>query len=123
MSLSTPAGPEAEQRLLSRYGRRFAAGTVLFRDGDAATDAFLLQEGRVRLIKHVGAMERSLRVVRPGDLFGESALVGGALHTSTALALEDTLVLAFDGDTVNQVLTGNPGVATRLLSQLIRRLG
>jgi CRP/FNR family transcriptional regulator, cyclic AMP receptor protein len=122
MALSPDVGHEAEQRLLSRYGRRFAAGSIVFRDGDPATEAFLLQEGRVRLIKHAGAMERSLRVVRPGDLFGEGALVKGALRTSTALALDDTVVLAFDQATFDQVLSSSPEVAARVLSQLIRRL-
>jgi len=122
MALSPDVGHEAEQRLLSRYGRRFAAGSILFRDGDPATEAFLLQEGRVRLIKHAGAMERSLRVVRPGDLFGEGALVKGTLRTSTALALDDTVVLAFDQATFDQVLSSSPEVAARVLSQLIRRL-
>lgn len=122
MALSPDVGHEAEQRLLSRYGRRFAAGSILFRDGDPATEAFLLQEGRVRLIKHAGAMERSLRVVRPGDLFGEGALVKGTLRTSTALALDDTVVLAFDQVTFDQVLSSSPEVAARVLSQLIRRL-
>ena len=122
MALSPDVGHEAEQRLLSRYGRRFATGTILFRDGDPATEAFLLQEGRVRLIKHAGAMERSLRVVRPGDLFGEGALIKGAMRTSTALALDDTVVLAFDQATFDQVLSSSPEVAARVLSQLIRRL-
>jgi CRP/FNR family cyclic AMP-dependent transcriptional regulator len=122
MALSPDVGHEAEQRLLSRYGRRFAAGSIVFRDGEPATEAFLLQEGRVRLIKHAGAMERSLRVVRPGDLFGEGALVKGALRTSTALALDDTVVLAFDQATFDQVLSSSPEVAARVLSQLIRRL-
>jgi CRP/FNR family transcriptional regulator, cyclic AMP receptor protein len=122
MPLSSDVGLEAEQRLLSRYGRRFAAGSFLFRDGEPAGEAFLLQEGRVRLIKHAGAMERSLRVVRPGDLFGEGALVKGAQRSSTALALDDTVVLAFDQATFDQVLATSPEVAARVLSQLIRRL-
>jgi len=122
MALSPDVGREAEQRLLSRYGRRFAAGSVLFRDGDPAGEAFLLQEGRVRLIKHAGAMERSLRVIRPGDLFGEGALIKGSVRTSTALALDDTVVLAFDQATFDQVLSSSPEVAARVLSQLIRRL-
>src|ERR1700709_3192 len=122
MGFSADVGQEAEQRPLSRYGRRVSAGSVLFRDGDPATEAFLLQEGRVRLIKHVGAMERSLRVVGPGDLFGEGALVKGSLRTSTALALDDAVMLAFDQITFDQVLSSSPEVAGRVLSQLIRRL-
>jgi CRP-like cAMP-binding protein len=120
----TDIGPgiEAQARLLSRYGRRFSAGTVLFRDGEPATEAFLLQDGRVRLLKQAGRMERSLRVVRPGDLFGESALLRGALRSSTAVALDDVVTLAFDHATFEQVLATSPEVAGRVLSQLIRRL-
>jgi CRP/FNR family transcriptional regulator, cyclic AMP receptor protein len=115
-------GNEAQSRLLSRYGRRFVAGTVLFRDGEPASEAFLLQEGRVRLVKQAGRMERSLRVVRPGDLFGESALLRGASRSSTAIALDDVVTLAFDHATFEQVLATSPEVAGRVLSQLIRRM-
>lgn len=115
-------GNEAQARLLSRYGRRFGAGTVLFRDGEPATEAFLLQEGRVRLLKQAGRMERSLRVVRPGDLFGESALIKGAARSSTAIALDDGVALAFDHATFEQVLATSPEVAGRVLNQLIRRM-
>ncbi len=115
-------GNDAQARLLSRYGRRFSAGTVLFRDGEPATDAFLLQDGRVRLLKQAGRMERGLRVVRPGDLFGETALLKGAARSSTAVALDDGVALAFDHATFEQVLASSPEVAGRVLSQLIRRL-
>ena len=120
----TDGGPstEAQARLLSRYGRRFGAGTVLFRDGEPATEAFLLQDGRVRLLKQAGRMERSLRVVRPGDLFGESALLRGATRSSTAVALDDGVALAFDHATFEQVLATSPEVASRVLTQMMRRL-
>jgi CRP/FNR family transcriptional regulator, cyclic AMP receptor protein len=95
---------------------------VLFRDGEPATEAFLLQDGRVRLLKQAGRMERSLRVVRPGDLFGESALLKGAARSSTAVALDDGVALAFDHATFEQVLATSPEVAGRVLNQLIRRM-
>jgi CRP/FNR family transcriptional regulator, cyclic AMP receptor protein len=119
---SPEVAADEQSRLLSRYGRRFAAGDVLFQDGDPATEAFLLQEGRVRLIKRVGAVERGLRVLRPGDFFGEAALVPGAPRNSTAVALDDGAALALDPATFQQVLTANPTVGTRVLSQVIRRL-
>src|SRR5215469_10584382 len=64
-------------RLLERYGRNFVAGETLFQEGTAAREAFLLQEGRVRLLKRVAMSDRSVAVVRPGDLFGEGALLAG----------------------------------------------
>jgi CRP/FNR family transcriptional regulator, cyclic AMP receptor protein len=113
---------EQQDRLLARFGRNFAAGDVLFRDGDEAAEALLLQDGRVRLIKRVGAVERSLRVLRPGDLFGESALMPGSPRNSTAVALTDGVALALDQATFQQVLASHPAVGARVLQQLIRRL-
>ena len=78
-------GPASEDRLIARYGRRFAPGTVVFREGEPSDVVFLLQSGRIRLFKQVGAVERSLRVVRPGDLFGELALLSGARRQSTTV--------------------------------------
>jgi len=110
------------EELLSRRGRRFDAGTILFREGEPAEDAFLLTEGRVRLFKQVGAMERSLRVVRPGELFGESALVKGSIHGATAIALDDVAVLALDSGTFEHVLRSSPELGARILAQVVRRL-
>ncbi len=108
--------------LFARYGRRFQAGTVLFRDGEPADFAFLLQSGRVRLFKQVGAMERSLRVARAGDLFGESALQPGSVRRATAVALDEGMALAFDRETFEKVLAGHPDVGLGVLEQVLRRL-
>ena len=67
-----------DPRLLEKFGRKFQAGDVIFREGEAGNEAFLLQEGRVRLLKRVRTVERSLMVLKPGDLFGESALMPGS---------------------------------------------
>ncbi|MDX2055921.1 MAG: Crp/Fnr family transcriptional regulator [Polyangiaceae bacterium] len=110
------------QRLLSRFGRSFSAGDVLFREGDDAAEAYLLQEGRIRLIKRVGGGERSLRILRSGDLFGEVALLPGARRNTTAVALEDGTLLALDHAMFQQVLSTNPDIGMRILQQLVRRL-
>ena len=120
--MTTETGNDEQSRLLSRFGRKFAPGEVIFEAGAPAAEAYLLQEGRVRLIKKVGASERSLRVIRPGDLFGEQALVPGTPRTSTAVALVESAALALEQGTFEHVLTGNPAVGMRVMQQLIRRL-
>ncbi len=114
--------PDERGRLIQRFGRHFAAGDALFREGEPAREAFLLQEGRVRLIKRVRMVERSLMVLRPGDLFGESALLDQAARSSTAVALTDGVALALDRNTFRPLLTSHPSIATRVLEQLIRRV-
>ncbi|WP_394839337.1 Crp/Fnr family transcriptional regulator [Pendulispora rubella] len=69
-------GPAEQARLISRYGRRVSAGETIFREGEPATEAFLVQDGRIRLLKRVRMVERSLLLLKPGDLFGEAALLG-----------------------------------------------
>ncbi len=115
-------GDADRSRLISRFGRPFAAGDALFREGEPAREAFLLQEGRVRLVKRVRLVERSLMVVRPGDLFGESALLDDSPRNSTAVALTDGVALALDRTTFRPLLENHPNVATRVLDQLIRRV-
>ncbi|HEY3817208.1 MAG TPA: Crp/Fnr family transcriptional regulator [Polyangiaceae bacterium] len=115
-------GPQERARLLGRHGRRFVPGEALFREGTVAREAFLLQEGRVRLLKHVAMAERSLAVVKPGDLFGEGALLEGTTYGSTAVAMTEGVVLAFDRATLRALLEGHPVVAMRAVDQLVRRL-
>jgi CRP/FNR family cyclic AMP-dependent transcriptional regulator len=109
-------------RLVSRYGRAFAAGETLFREDEPGTDAFLLQEGRVRLLKHVRNVDRTLMVLKPGDLFGESALLDAAARSSSAVALTDGVALALDRSTFRSLLTHYPPIAVRILEQLVRRV-
>ncbi len=122
VDLDADAPNEVEQKLLAKFGRRFVAGSVIFSDGDAGSEAFLLQEGRVRLLKRVGAVERSLRLLHGGDLFGESAFIAGAARNSTAVAVTDGVMLVLDHSTLTQVMASNPGVGIRVMQQLIRRL-
>jgi CRP/FNR family transcriptional regulator, cyclic AMP receptor protein len=115
-------GPAERERLLARFGKLFTSGEVLFAEGDPASAAFLLQEGRVRLIKRVRAVERSLMVLRPGDLFGESAFIDGSTRSSTAIALSDGAALQLDRSTFESLLENNRAVAARIVEQLVRRL-
>ena len=61
-------------------------------------------------------------VLKPGDLFGESALIVGAARSSTAIALSAGLALALDQATLQHLLEHNPAVAARMVQQLVRRL-
>ncbi|MBX3204039.1 MAG: Crp/Fnr family transcriptional regulator [Labilithrix sp.] len=112
----------ASRHLIEQYGRPFVQGDILFREGEAATHAFLLHEGRVRLLKRVRMVERSLSVLRPGDLFGEGAILDGAVRMSTAVALSDGIMLSLDRTALRVIVERFPQLAERILTQLARRL-
>jgi CRP/FNR family cyclic AMP-dependent transcriptional regulator len=108
--------------LLERWGRPFAQGEFLFREGEPAAEAYLVHEGRVRLLKRVRMVERSLSVLKAGDLFGESALLDGAVRSSTAVALTDGLAIVVDRVGLRQIVERFPPISERILTQLVRRL-
>lgn len=112
----------ASRVLVEQYGRPFVQGDILFREGEPATHAFLLYEGRVRLLKRVRMVERSLSVLRGGDLFGEGALIDGATRPSTAIALQDGIVLHLDKAALTTIVEKFPAVSERILTQLVKRL-
>ncbi|HLK39393.1 MAG TPA: Crp/Fnr family transcriptional regulator [Polyangiaceae bacterium] len=115
--------PQERARLLGRYGRRFFSGDAIHQEGAAATEAFLLQEGRVRLLKRVAMADRSLGVVRTGDLFGEDALlVESTTYGSTAIALTAGVVLALDRATFRALLKTHPQLGSQAIEQLATRL-
>ena len=108
--------------LVEQYGHPFVQGDILFREGEAADRAYLLHTGRIRLLKRVRMVERSLSVLRSGDLFGEGALASGILRSSTAVALSDGIVLALDRAALRAIVERFPRVSERILTQLVRRV-
>ncbi|MDH5491243.1 MAG: Crp/Fnr family transcriptional regulator [Myxococcales bacterium] len=115
-------GAAERSMLFERYGRTFEAGATIYSEGDRSEFAFLLQEGRIRLVRRVRSTQRALTVLSTGDLFGEEALVPRAVRAATAEAVTDVTTLALDSATFGHLLASNATVAVRLIGQLVHRL-
>jgi len=102
--------------------RAFQPGEVIFRQGDPSAEAYMLEEGSVRLIKKVRGADRSLSIVKPGDLFGESALVAGAPRSSTAVAITAGVSRAVSPSTLAALVRKDPAAGVRMVEQLAARL-
>ena len=98
------------------------AGTVLFRQDDPATAAFLLESATVSLTRRVHREEFVLEEVGPGALVGEMALVDGGHHIATATLRTSGKVLRIPHDSVAEVLENNPRAARRIIAKLGLRL-
>lgn len=113
---------DQRERLLATYGKRFRNGEAVFRQGDPAEEIYVLQEGRVRLVKQVRRVERNVVVVRPGDVFGETALLGLGERPCSAVTLTDCTVLSFEVSTFDILVRSQTELALRLMRQLVRRV-
>lgn len=100
--------------------RRFAAGEIVFHEGDPADAFHLLMSGRVAVrVATPNGDQALLTVLVPGDAFGELALLGrGGRRTATISALEPTQTLAVGRAEFDRLRERNPSVDTMLLAAL-----
>jgi CRP-like cAMP-binding protein len=98
------------------------AGTVLFRQGDAGQEMFIIVAGAIRVTRVVGAAERTLAVLGPGEFVGEMSILTGEPRTATATVLEDARVVPIDAGMLEQIVARSSEVAVRLLKRLAFRL-
>lgn len=112
------AGP-VRSALLDRYVRRLDAGAWLFREGDEGHELYLVLQGEIRLSR--GGQQ--LKVVRPGDYFGEMSMLLDAPRSAGAEALApDTQVIAVSGSNFDLLLRENPALVRRMLKDMAERL-
>ena len=103
----------------------YAAGTVVFNEGDSADALFILVGGTVEL--QIGGRQTVYRLTEESDIFGWSSLVEGARYTATAIAQADIQAVKIDTRTMNRVFNANPMVGLtvyrRLCAVFNKRLG
>ncbi len=122
MGLPEPAADRHGAHFIDTYvHERFAADDVIFKKGELGLKAYVLLAGSVRII-HPGTDAYLLGIVKPGELFGEMALLAEGHRSATAEAAEacEVMVLA-RADFMTQ-LRSKPDVALEVIGLLARRL-
>ena len=105
----------------SAYRIELAAGQALFREGDAATTAFLIERGTLRVTAQRDGVPMLLGDLHAGALIGEMAVLDDSPRTATAIAVEPCVLTAIDRDQFGERLaTADPVLRGLLLSQLAR---
>ena len=101
---------------------QFAPGEVIFAEGDAGAEMFILQSGRVEILKLIGGEERRLAILEKGDFFGEMAMLEELPRNATARALDRVSALTVSPVTFDQMLRENPEIVVRMMRKLSSRL-
>ncbi len=113
---------DPQDQLFTRFGKTYAAGEVLFRDGEPGAEMYVIQSGAVRISKHAREIEKTLAVLGPGEFFGEMAILNNKPRSATATVQEDARLLLIDSRTFESMVTGNTEIALRIIRKLARRL-
>ncbi len=103
--------------------RQFAAGEIVFHEGDRSDTCYVVRHGRVRAVReHTDGRTLTLATFGAGDIFGELAMFGDESRSATVEALQDTEAVAILGGDMRRLLAAHADIAVKLLGSLTRRL-
>lgn len=117
--------PEALIRAIDAASTRvrLEAGEYLFHRGDPGDALYAVGDGAIQIeTSAADGRGRVLNLMRPGDIFGEIALLDGGERTADASAVDTTRLRRLSRDAFHRLLAQHPDLARHLIEALCRRL-
>ena len=104
--------------------RTYSKGQTVFSDGDRGDALFIAETGRLEVLTStLDGQQFTLRVIHPGEMFGEMALVHpDSRRTGQVRALEESALLALSRSDFDAIRRVHPGVDRFLVAALAERL-
>lgn len=100
-----------------------AAGTCLFRRGDAGESMYLIERGSITIsVKDADGHDTTLAELGNGEFFGEMSLLDGHVRSADATASVDSSLAVLPRAEFRAFLRKNPDVALGILTALTHRL-
>jgi CRP/FNR family transcriptional regulator, cyclic AMP receptor protein len=93
----------------------YAPGEVIVQAGDRGNSMYLILEGHARVVGKSG-------VLRPGDFFGEMALIDGGPRSATIIAASQVRLMMLQRRTFLKALKQNPHIGLAIIETLAHRV-
>ena len=103
-------------------GKVFEAGKNIVEEGTFGNCMYVIQEGKVEVLKKKNGREIRLAVLEEGEFFGEMAIVEKGKRSATVRALEDVRVLTIDKKVFLKRIHEDPSLAFHIIKTLSHRL-
>ncbi|NJN72549.1 MAG: EAL domain-containing protein [Limnothrix sp. RL_2_0] len=100
--------------------RHIAAGTIIFKEGDAGDYAYIIEEGSVEISTVIDGKPVVLNVLGQGIMFGELALVDGRTRSASASANTNVLLTVVTKEQVNMRVESADPILRMLLFVVMR---
>ena len=96
--------------------KQWKAGAWVYRRGDLATQFYMLESGRIKVLKAgTRGAETVMRFSAPGQVFGDSALLKKSAYACSALAASASATLSWSTETVWEMMRAYPRMAENVM--------
>ena len=102
--------------------RSYPKDTMIFSEGEPGHELYIIQRGSVKITKIVNDNEVLLALLKPGDIFGEMALLEDKPRTASAIAHENSTLLVVNKANFKRMVSTQPQMITKLTQILADRL-
>jgi CRP-like cAMP-binding protein len=106
----------------SELGRKYSDNEIICREGEEGKNMFVVQSGKVDVIKKMPEGEMILTTLKKGEVFGEMALFDRLPRSATVRASGDAVVLSVDKKGFFSKAGKDPTLAFHILEGMSRRI-
>src|SRR6266849_3874148 len=101
----------------------YAAGQTIFNEHDLGDGLYVVETGSVRIwVMDEDVTEVTLAELKPGDFFGELAVLDRGERSSSATALTDTQLHKLSSDAFQQFLIEHPDASIDVICEIAQRM-
>lgn len=105
-----------------RFAKCYEPGEVIISEYEPGDCFYLVQSGKVQLLKCVNGTSKNLDILKPGEFFGEMAILDNSPRSATCLAVGNVKCLEFNKENFELLIAGNPQIALHLLKLFCKRI-
>ncbi|HET6452342.1 MAG TPA: Crp/Fnr family transcriptional regulator [Spirochaetia bacterium] len=118
----SPAAGGPDLSMFNRFSKMFRKGDIIFCEYEPGDTFYLIQSGRVQVVRIIGDLEKNIAILNPGDYFGEMSILENVPRSATTIALDDVKALEFSRENFEVLTLGNPQIALKLLKGFAQRI-
>lgn len=122
VSRDVPHGQPWHLPAAAGLGRLYQDGEEVIREGDTGCCMYVVQDGKVEVLRKTVDGEMRLTVLGKGDVFGEMALIDHEVRSATVRALGRARVLTVDKPLFLRKVHEDPALAFRTLERMSHRI-
>ena len=103
--------------------RTYPKNALFFCENEPGEELFIIQKGAVKITKILDNAEKLLAILKPGDIFGEMALLENKPRSASAMAHDDECVaMVISKGNFEVIAKKEPQIVSRLTTMLSERI-